>query len=182
MFTQMDSTLSPMSIKTIKELTEDSIRKTNPYITNLIKEYDYYNDSKIVTDLEARNINYDDRYELFAIAYHRYLNKLDLKLDDEYKYYDSIHIARDKEFEVSLTRDSVNGKYIPSNLADCFIELDKILSSRNKAYIRKNGTSGLHMTLGMFSRNRWQLWGGSRLKKYFLDTNGGMMHEILCQV
>jgi hypothetical protein len=129
-----------------------------------------------VTDLEARNINYDDRYELFAIAYHRYLNKLDLKLDDEYKYYDSIHIARDKEFEVSLTRDSVNGKYIPSNLADCFIELDKILSSRDKAYIRKNGTSGLHMTLGMFSRNRWQLWGGSRLKKYFLDTNGGMMH------
>lgn len=32
------------------------------------------------------------------------------------------------------------------------------------------------MTLGKFLRNRWQLWGGSRLQKYFIDLNGGMMH------
>ena len=129
-----------------------------------------------MTDLEARNLNYDDRYELLAVLYHRHLNKLDLNLDREYKYYDSIHLQRKQEYEISLKRDSVDGKYIPSNLADCFIELDKLLPGKDKKYIKKNGEYGLHMTLGLYIRNRWQLWGGSRLKKYFLDMNGGMMH------
>jgi hypothetical protein len=112
MFAQMDNVLSPGAIKKLKQLSDDSIRKTNAYTTNLTKEYDYYNNSNVVTDLEARNLNYDDRYELLAVLYHRYLNKLDLNLDREYKYYDSIHLLRKQEYEISLKRDGVDGKYI----------------------------------------------------------------------
>jgi hypothetical protein len=176
MFLQMDKVLSPTQIKLIKELTEDSIKRTNPYVSNLTKQYDYYNDSKVVTDLEKKGLNYDDRYVFIALSYHRYLNGLDLKLEEQYHYHDSLRIERGNWYKEAQKRDSVDGKYIPESLVDCFIELDKILSEKDKKYILKNGATGLHMTLGMFLRNRWQLWGGSRLQKYFIDINGGMMH------
>ncbi len=62
MFSQMDKVLSPSQIKLIRELPEDSIKRTNPYTTNLTKGYDCYNDSKILKDLEDKQINYNDRY------------------------------------------------------------------------------------------------------------------------
>ena len=176
MFSQMDKALSQTQIKLIKGLTEDSIKKTNPYTSNLTKPYNYYNDSEIVKDLEEKGLNYDARYILIALSYHRYLNGLDLKLAEQYNYHDSLRIERENWYKEAQKRDSVDGKYIPANLVDSFIELDKILSDIDKKSILKNGTIGMHMTLGMSLRNRWQLWGGSRLQKYFIDINGGMMH------
>jgi hypothetical protein len=176
MFSQMDKTLSPSQIKLIKELTEDSIKNTNPYTSNLTKSYNHYNDSKILKDLEDNGLNYDARYTLIALSYHRYLNGLELKLSEQYNYHDSLRIEREKWYKEAQKRDSVDGKYIPANLVDCFIELDKILSDKDRKYIIKNGTTNLHMTLGRSLRNRWQLWGGSRLQKYFIDLSGGMMH------
>ncbi|TMI68483.1 MAG: hypothetical protein E6H09_22600 [Bacteroidetes bacterium] len=176
MFRQMDIVLSPAQIKLIRELPEDSIKKTNPYISDLTKDYDYYNDSKVVTDLEEKGIYYDDRYMLITVSYHRYLNGIDLKLDEQYRFFDSLYMGKVKRYEEALIRDSVDDKYIPLNLPDCFIELDKLLSPETKQRIKKNGVSGLHLSLGMYIRNRWQLWGGSRLKKYFLDLHGGFMH------
>lgn len=177
MFLQMDKVLSPTQIKALKELSEDSIKKTNVFTRDLIKGYDYYNDSKVVKELEDRGIDYEDRYILIALLYHRYLNGLDLKLDEQYRYFDSLHIEQEKWYKEALKRDSVDGKYIPENIVDCLIELDKLLADKDKKYIIKNGATGLHMTLGMYIRNRWQFWGGSRLKKYFLELNGDLpMH------
>jgi hypothetical protein len=176
MFLQMDKVLSPIQIKILKELSEDSIRKTNVFTADLTKGYDYYNDSKIVKELEDRRINYEDRYFLIALSYHRYLNGLDFRLSEQFRYYDSLHIEQEKWYQEALKRDTVDGKYIPLDLPDCFIELDKILPNKAKQNIKKNGVSGLHLTLGMYIRNRWQLWGGSRLKKYFIDLSGDFMH------
>jgi hypothetical protein len=176
MFSQMNQFLRPAQIKLIKDLSEDSIKRTNPYTSNLTENYNYYNDSKGVTDLEEKGIYYDDRYMLIVLSYHRYLNGIDLKLDEQYRYYDSLYIEKVKRYEQVLRRDSVDGKYIPLNLPDCFIELDKILSQETKQNIRKKGVSGLHLSLGMYIRNRWQLWSGSRLKKYFLETCGDFTH------
>ena len=177
MFLQMDKTLSASQIKALKELTEDSIKKTNVITRDLTKGYNYYNDSKIIKELEDRGINYEDRYFLIALSYHRYLNGLDLRLDEQYGYYDSLHIEQEKWYQEAIKRDTVDGKYIPKNIVDCLIELDKLLSDTVKKSIIKNGTTGLHLTLGMYIRNRWQLWGASRLKKYFLDLNGDLpMH------
>lgn len=70
MFSQMDKVLSSTQIKLIKELTEDSIKKTNPYTSDLTEPYNYYNDSKIVKDLQEKGLNYDARYVLIALSYH----------------------------------------------------------------------------------------------------------------
>jgi len=176
MFFDMDKVLSPAQIKLIKDLPEDSIKRTNPYTSDLVEDYNYYNDSKAITYLEEKGIYPDDRYLLIVLSYHRYLNGIDIKLDEQYRYYDSLYIEKVKRYEQALRQDSVDGKYIPLNLPDCFIELDKILSQETKQNIKKKGVAGLHLSLGMYIRNRWQLWSGSRLKKYFLDTCGDFTH------
>lgn len=64
--------------------------------------------------------------------------------------------------------------YIPQDLPDCIIQLDSMLSKEDKAYIISAGASSVHFTLGLWMRNNWGLWGGSRLKSYF--HNNGIRH------
>ena len=85
---------------------------------------------------------------------------------------------KEKEFQRRLTLDSIEGVYIPKDLQDCFAQLDKILKPVDKKAIRNfkdhMETYSLHMSLGMWIRNNWGLWGGSRLLKYFTDR--GVTH------
>ncbi|MFA4870001.1 MAG: DUF6794 domain-containing protein [Pedobacter sp.] len=78
-----------------------------------------------------------------------------------------------REFERRLSMDSVNHVYIPANMEECMVELDKVLNPNSKkqilAYKSRGDMLGLHHGLGMWIRNNWGLWGGSRLLKYFRD-------------
>ena len=77
------------------------------------------------------------------------------------------------ERERRMTAESINGVYIPRNLGECFIELDKALSEIDKNEMRALPKRGdmiqYHLGLGTWMRNNWGLWGGSRLYKYFYD-------------
>lgn len=72
--------------------------------------------------------------------------------------------------------DSLNGHYIPKNIEECFVELNKILKTETVDGIKKlksrDETSNYHMGLGLWLRNNWGLWGGSRLQIYL--TNKGL--------
>ncbi|MBO4599721.1 MAG: hypothetical protein J5641_03175, partial [Bacteroidales bacterium] len=61
--------------------------------------------------------------------------------------------------------------YIPKNLADCHRTLDTLLTDSTQQRImsmtESEFTSGAHFGLGMWIRNNWGLWGGSRLQDYF---------------
>ena len=78
-----------------------------------------------------------------------------------------------QEFERRLTLDTINGVYIPANLLECLVELDKQLSEIDKqemqALPKREDMIRYHHSLGMWMRNTWGLWGGSRLQKYFTD-------------
>src|SRR5262249_52365988 len=71
------------------------------------------------------------------------------------------------------TMEKINGVYIPKNLAECFAELDRILSEIDKKEMKqlpkREDMIRYHLTLGMWMRNNWGLHGGSRLLKYFYD-------------
>lgn len=77
-----------------------------------------------------------------------------------------------------LVAESIEGRYIPKNLQEAFLELDKELSEIDKkemtALKSRKDMIKYHMGLGMWMRNNWGLWGGSRLQKYFTDK--GMWH------
>ncbi|HST53320.1 MAG TPA: DUF6794 domain-containing protein [Pyrinomonadaceae bacterium] len=83
-----------------------------------------------------------------------------------------------QELEERLTAENINGVYIPKNLGECFTELDKLLPEvdRNemKALADRKEMIQYHMGLGLWMRNNWGLWGGSRLQKYFTDR--GVRH------
>ena len=96
-------------------------------------------------------------------------------------------IAKKQELERRLTLDSINHIYIPPNIKECFIELDKELTpevvSKLNAF-KSAGEMGVHhFGMGMWMRNNWGLWGGSKLSAYmrqrgFRDPDS-MSSEIL---
>jgi len=76
------------------------------------------------------------------------------------------------------TTDTLRGVYIPKDLEDCFIQINSFWHDSTKTKI-KNWTEeefscNAHFGFGMSIRNNWQLWGGSRLSKYFNDL--GISH------
>lgn len=78
-----------------------------------------------------------------------------------------------EELKKRLVADTVDGKYIPKDLGEAFLELDKLLPEIDKkemsALTQRKDMIKYHMGLGLWIRNNWGLWGGSRLQKYFTD-------------
>src|SRR6185503_4365770 len=74
-----------------------------------------------------------------------------------------------QEYEQRLTLERIKGVYIPANLGECFVELDKKLSEVDKKEMRelakREDMIRYHLGLGLWMRNNWGLWGGSRLQK-----------------
>src|SRR3712207_2155195 len=78
-----------------------------------------------------------------------------------------------REYQRRLTAEAIGGVYIPKDLGECFAELDRMLSEVDREEMRAlpkpKEMIRYHFGLGMSLRNRWGLWGGSRLRKYFAD-------------
>lgn len=78
----------------------------------------------------------------------------------------------------NIKKDSIDGVYIPTDLNDCFKQIDSFWADSIKTKVRKmtenEFTVNAHFGIGMWMRNNWRLWGGSRLSKYFNDI--GVFH------
>lgn len=87
-----------------------------------------------------------------------------------------------EEYKKRLTLDKIDDIYIPKNLYDCFIELDKTLNFDSKKQLKEATETwqfNSHMGgLGMWIRNNWGINGGSRLLVYFKDRNVKDRDEI----
>jgi hypothetical protein len=115
-----------------------------------------------------------------------YFRKIDDRVAKQEKQQE-ITEAR-KELERRMTLESINGVYIPKDLGECFVELDKLLSEIDKKEMQSLSKRGdmirYHHGLGMWIRNNWGLWGGSRLQKYFTDkgiTHPDKMSSIILE-
>lgn len=77
-----------------------------------------------------------------------------------------------------LIADSIRGIYIPKDLDECNRQLDLLLKPRDKREIDSlesvDDMSNYHFGLGMWLRNNWGLWWGSRLSEYI--RNMGIYH------
>ena len=78
---------------------------------------------------------------------------------------------QNKEYLERVQKDSIDGVYIPIDLNDCFKQLDGFWIDSIKTEVRNmtedEFTSNAHFGIGLWMRNNWGLWGGSRLSKYF---------------
>ncbi|MFA5337646.1 MAG: DUF6794 domain-containing protein [Candidatus Omnitrophota bacterium] len=86
--------------------------------------------------------------------------------------------TEDAKYKINPTKDkSPSGVYIPRNLDDCFKELKKMLNPELIKEMKAGAEADMtkyHRGLGMWIRNNWGLWSGSRLKTYFNDL--GVRH------
>ncbi|MBO4751670.1 MAG: hypothetical protein J5526_02840 [Bacteroidales bacterium] len=77
---------------------------------------------------------------------------------------------RQAEYKRRLEADTIDGIYIPRNLQECFNILDTLLYTKDRLTIRaqfsRKEMSKFHFGLGLWMRNNWGLWGGSRLNTY----------------
>lgn len=80
--------------------------------------------------------------------------------------------------EAKFFQDSINGIYIPMDLEDCFKQIDSFWNDTVKTEVKSLSenefVSNAHFGFGMWMRNNWGLWAGSRLQKYF--RNKGITH------
>ena len=98
-----------------------------------------------------------------------------LKAKKEKKEYE---VRLQQVYQKRLTQDSIGGFYIPKNLGECMEQLDILLLTKHKEDMKsqKNREDMIkyHRSVGLYLRNNWGLWGGSRLQKYFSDR--GIYH------
>ena len=175
-FILLDKTLPDDEINLAKILPEDSIYYNSAfkYGTDFFHAWKLYDGSRLTQYFNKLGL-YGSHpiYNTILISYHRYLNKDSIKLDEQINKYKAVQKREKDEYLAKLDKDTVNGIYIPKDLPDCFKQLDKMLSVKDKAIIKnlknKQETIQFHHSLGMTLRNSWGLWGGSRLQKYFLD-------------
>lgn len=129
---------------------------------------------KIVTYFNKNGIEMPREQETaILIAFKNYLLKGKF---DEKTILLPIQIKEKKRKEEELikyTTDSLNSIYIPKNLEDSFLELNKIWNDSTSIKLEKL-KKNMHFSLGMWLRNNWGLWRGSRLSKYFNDL--GVYH------
>ncbi len=100
-----------------------------------------------------------------------YLRKSDDRIARQEKQQEKIE--QSKELQKRLIAEKIGDIYIPKDLGECFVELDKLLKDVDKKEMqtlpKREDMIKYHMGLGMWMRNNWGLWGGSRLQKYFAD-------------
>lgn len=86
--------------------------------------------------------------------------------------------AQDTSQTDTTYSDSIGGIYIPYDLNDCFKQIDGFWTDSVKTEIKNMNeaefTINAHFSFGMWIRNNWGLWSGSRLSKYFADL--GIFH------
>lgn len=80
---------------------------------------------------------------------------------------------RQAAYQRRLVADSIDGIYIPRNLEESFHFLDTMLHAETISLIRslpdRKAMSEFHFVLGMWLRNNWGFWAGSRLQQYFVQ-------------
>lgn len=74
------------------------------------------------------------------------------------------------EMQNRLTAKTINGHYIPKDFADCFKQLDSLLTDKQIRAIQslsnRRDVEWFDMSIGLWIRNHWGLWEGSRLSQY----------------
>lgn len=111
--------------------------------------------------------------DIILHTYYRRLHNIPIRFSDEIAKYKDIEFREEQEYQKKFKLDSINGVYIPKDIKECFLQLDILLTKedikRIKGLKNKSETIEYHHSLGMWLRNNWGLWSGSRLQIYLRD-------------
>jgi hypothetical protein len=75
-----------------------------------------------------------------------------------------------RESKAPAESSAAKQPYVPKDLDDALKQLDLLLGDKGRAEVQSAKESDMiqyHMGIGMWMRNNWGLWAGSRLAQYF---------------
>ncbi|TWR27777.1 hypothetical protein FPZ42_00760 [Mucilaginibacter achroorhodeus] len=172
------------SLKLIVKNTEESnlIRLCYPWAainkTGLKIIYDWFQNNDKPTGLNRYLIKHgitylDHKQTITLVAFKQYLNNKKSDYKAIIKPYQRIELKWANEDKLRSTTDSLRGVYIPKDLDDALRQLNTFFKDsvrlQAKQLSENEFTARYHFGLGLWLRNNWGLWGGSRLSKYFID-------------
>ena len=119
-----------------------------------------------------------EQQAIILIAFKQHLLDLPINEKEIFDSYLQKEKIRQEENKIRFTTDTLQGVYIPKDIEDCFKQIDSFWADSVKNEVKEWTEEELginaHFGFGMWVRNNWQLWGGSRLSKYFNDM--GVFH------
>lgn len=171
----------------IKTIHEDSLiyavypfAKNEPY-KNYKTIFNWTSDengnTKITKYLESKGI-FDYHSEALLYSFRQYLKNGKINEKEILEKFIQQQKKLNEKDKIKFVTDTINGVYIPKNLEECFVQINSFWDESTKVQLKnwdeKEFAGKVHLGFGMWMRNNWSLWGGSRLSKYFNDL--GIYH------
>lgn len=172
----------------VSEMPNDKlVDYTEPWGTGFEYLSDWFNPdnrrSKIRKYLDKQGVKRWSNKELTLLRIFKLVLKGETLDESEakiIKYFKDVEAKQKEEdkrrFDVDT--DTLRGVYIPKDLEDCFSQINSFWADSTiaevKGWTEDEFVSKTHFGFGMWIRNNWQLWGGSRLSKYFNEQ--GIFH------
>lgn len=183
----LDEDCSELVKTKIKTIHEDSLiyavypfAKKEPnknYKTIFNWTSDENGNPKITKYLENKGI-YDYHSETLLYSFKLYLKNGKINEKEIINKFIDIQKQAEEKDKIKFITDTINGIYIPKDLEDCFVQINSFWNDSTKIQVKnweeREFVGKVHLGFGMWMRNNWQLWGGSRLSKYFNDL--GIYH------
>lgn len=171
-FKTLDKTLTDNQIQALRSAAEDSVLVIPEFANGayFYRAWRLNSSSRMTKYLNKKGLfEASVLYEYIVISYYRYLNNLPYELEEQVQEF---RYRQETEYAVSfknMTADSIDGKYIPKDLEDCFFELNKIIAAQQFSDDKEKEKFIDSEEFGRWLRNRWGLWSDSRLKRYLLE-------------
>lgn len=174
---ELDKVLKKQPKRILMKAEDVELKRINGMF--ILREWTEQESTRLYCYFRKKGIEHlEDIYYLILLSYKRYLNKQPFDIDTEcnrlVQEYDSIAKEQKAEYERNIIASSIDGVYIPENLDDCLLTLDKLLGDTVKNEIKTTDIADLHFGLGRWMRNSWRLWKGSRLQLWFTQQG---IHE-----
>lgn len=81
----------------------------------------------------------------------------------------------EEEYQKRIQQEYLNGVYIPKDLTDCFVQINRLTDDASKSKFKnmpeEDAAHKLHFSLGRWIIYNWGFYGGSRLS-YYLSNLG----------
>ena len=133
---------------------------------------DEHESYKIWKHFKRRGISYPLHMRKFLaqLLYRKLLN-ISQRPKELFAQYKKIEKAWEQEDKIRYETDTLRGIYIPKDVEDCVVEIDKMVRDSTKYQIldlhEDEFAANQNQYFGRILRNNWQLWNGSRLSQYF---------------
>ncbi|WP_185290513.1 DUF6794 domain-containing protein [Chryseobacterium lactis] len=168
---QIKNTLQDSLIYTVYPFAKTKTYKDYRTIFNWTSEN---GNPKITKYLNKKGI-FDYHSEVLLYSFQQYLINGKIKEKDILSKYIKFQKQLDDKNKIKYITDTINKVYIPKDLQDCFVQINTFWNDSIKAKVKTleedEFIGKVHLGFGMWMRNNWQLWGVSRLSKYFNDLN-----------